>query len=42
VIPRFADDAFNTGENRFPFGAVEIPLEERIEQARRLSDVLSI
>lgn len=41
VIPRFADDAFNTGENRFPFGAVEIPLEERIEQARRLSDVLS-
>jgi histidine triad (HIT) family protein len=40
VIPRFAGDAFTTGEGRFPFGAVEVPLEERIEQGRRLHEAL--
>jgi histidine triad (HIT) family protein len=41
VIPRYADDGFNTGETRFPFGAIEVPLEERVEQAKRLADVLA-
>jgi histidine triad (HIT) family protein len=40
VIPRFADDDFNTGDDRFPFGAVEISLEERIAQARQLAETL--
>lgn len=40
VIPRFAGDAFNTGRKRFPLGMVEVPLEERIAQARRLSEAL--
>jgi diadenosine tetraphosphate (Ap4A) HIT family hydrolase len=40
VIPRFAGDAFNTGDDRFPFGAVKISLEERVEQARRLAEAL--
>ena len=40
VIPRFADDAFTTGHDRFPFGAVEAPLEERVEQAKKLSEAL--
>ena len=37
VIPRFAGDAFTTGDDQFPFGAVEVPLEERVAQAMRLS-----
>jgi histidine triad (HIT) family protein len=40
VIPRFADDGFDRGPDRFPYGAVEVPLSERIAQAARLSDVL--
>jgi histidine triad (HIT) family protein len=40
VIPRFAGDAFDTGDDRFPFGAVEVPLEERVEQARRVAEAL--
>lgn len=40
VIPRFADDGFTTGTGRFPFGAVEVPLEERVEQAKKLSEAL--
>ena len=40
VIPRFAGDAFDQGEDRFPFGAVEVPLEERIAQARKLAEAL--
>jgi diadenosine tetraphosphate (Ap4A) HIT family hydrolase len=40
VIPRFAGDAFNTGDGRYPFGAVEVPLEERVEQARRVHEAL--
>lgn len=40
VIPRFAEDAFNVGEDRFPFGMVEVPLEERVAQARRMRDAL--
>ena len=40
VIPRFAGDAFNAGDGRFPFGAVEVPIEERIEQGRRLHEAL--
>jgi histidine triad (HIT) family protein len=42
VIPRFAGDAFTTGHDRFPFGAVEVPLEERIEQAKKLSATLGL
>ena len=40
VIPRFEGDAFNTGDGRFPFGAVEVPLEERIDQGRRVREAL--
>jgi len=40
VIPRFAGDAFTTGNDRFPLGAVEVPLEERVEQAKKLSEAL--
>lgn len=40
VIPRFAGDSFDTGDDRFPFGAIEVPLAERVEQARRLSAAL--
>jgi len=42
VIPRFANDGFNDGDNRFPFGAVEVALEERVEQARKLSEALKL
>jgi len=42
VIPRFADDGFDAGDGRFPFGAVEVPLEERIGQAVRVADALRI
>jgi histidine triad (HIT) family protein len=41
VIPRFTDDGFNNGDARFPFGAVEVPLAERRQQAARLRDVLN-
>jgi diadenosine tetraphosphate (Ap4A) HIT family hydrolase len=40
VIPRFEGDAFATGNDRFPFGAAEVSVEERVEQARRLSAAL--
>ncbi len=40
VIPRFAGDGFTTGQDRFPFGAVEVPLEECVEQAKKLSEAL--
>jgi len=40
VIPRFAGDGFNTGDDRFPFGAVEVPLVERVEQALRVAEAL--
>jgi histidine triad (HIT) family protein len=42
VIPRFADDGFNTGEARYPFGAVEVPLSERVEQAAALREALDL
>lgn len=42
VIPRFANDGFNNGDNRYPFGAVEVPLEERIGQAKRLFEALNL
>ena len=40
VIPRFARDGFNTGDDRFPLGAVKVALEERVDQARRLAKAL--
>lgn len=42
VVPRFADDGFNTGEARFPFGAVEVPLGLRVHQASSLRDALNL
>jgi len=42
VIPRFAEDGFNTGETRFPFGMVEVPLSERVKQAAVLRDALAL
>jgi histidine triad (HIT) family protein len=41
VIPRFEDDGFATGAEHFPLGAVEVPLEERMEQAKNLRDAMS-
>jgi histidine triad (HIT) family protein len=40
VVPRFEGDAFNSGDDRFPLGAVEVPLAERVAQAARLSGTL--
>jgi diadenosine tetraphosphate (Ap4A) HIT family hydrolase len=40
VIPRFAGDEFDTGDARFPFGAIEIPLTERVQQAATLTAAL--
>jgi diadenosine tetraphosphate (Ap4A) HIT family hydrolase len=37
VIPRFAGDGFNHGDTRFPFGATEVPMAERLHQAAKLS-----
>ena len=42
VIPRFANDGFDHGDDRFPFGAVEVPLGERIEQARKLAEAVRL
>jgi histidine triad (HIT) family protein len=41
VIPRFEGDEFASGKDRYPLGAVEVPLDERIEQAVKLSQELS-
>lgn len=41
VIPRFANDGFNDGEDRYPFGSVEIPYEARIEQAAIVRKILT-
>jgi len=41
VIPRFAADDFDTGEARFPFGAVEVSLSERVKQAAVVRDALA-
>ena len=40
VIPRFESDGFNDGENRFPYGMVEIPRAERLSQAEGLRSKL--
>lgn len=40
VIPRFANDGFILGEDRYPFGVVEVGLEERVQQATRLREHL--
>jgi histidine triad (HIT) family protein len=42
VIPRFAGDAFASSNDRFPLGALEVPLDERVEQATKLSEVLGL
>lgn len=42
VIPRFANDGFNSGQDRFPCGATEVPIDERVEQAKRLSKALGL
>jgi histidine triad (HIT) family protein len=40
VIPRFADDGFTTGDDHFPLGLIEVPLEHRVAQAKQLSEAL--
>ena len=40
VIPRFAGDAFDHGEERFPLGAREVALDDRIRQAAAVRDAL--
>lgn len=40
VIPRFANDGFNQGEDRYPFSSLEVPYAERVAQANRLRQVL--
>jgi len=42
VIPRFAGDGFTTGHDRFPLGTAEVPLEERVAQATKLSEALRL
>ncbi len=42
VIPRFANDGFNSGDDRWPFGAVEVPYEERIRQAKMVRNGLAV
>lgn len=42
VIPRFTDDALPAGDHRSPVTAVEVPLEERVEQARKLAAALEL
>lgn len=42
VIPRFADDGFNAGNARFPYGTVEVPLHQRVQQAAALRDALGL
>lgn len=39
-IPRFAGDGFNRGEDRHPFGVVEVPEFERVGQANKVRKVL--
>ncbi len=39
VIPRFVGDEFDLGDDRFPFGAAEVPLEERVEQASKVAQM---
>ena len=41
VIPRFAADGFDSGDARFPFGAVEVSLSERVKQAAVVRDALA-
>lgn len=41
VVPRYAGDGFDSGDDRFPYGAAEVPLTERVEQARRLSKLVA-
>jgi len=41
VVPRFANDGFELGGDRFPFGAIEVTLQERIAQAVRLREALA-
>jgi histidine triad (HIT) family protein len=38
VIPRFADDGFTALDRSL--GAVEVPVEERVEQAKKLAKAL--
>lgn len=40
VIPRFAGDDFDIGDDRFPFGAVEIPIHDRVKQAAAVREAL--
>jgi histidine triad (HIT) family protein len=40
VVPRFANDGFDVGEDRFPFGAIEVSLDERLAQSVRLRAAL--
>jgi histidine triad (HIT) family protein len=40
VIPRFAGDGFTSGPRPFPFGATEVPVDERVAMAHKLSEAL--
>lgn len=40
VMPRFANDGFNSVSDRYPLGSVEIPYEERIDQPSKVRDFL--
>ena len=40
VIPRFAGDWFDEGEDRFPLGAREVSIDDRIRQAAAVRDAL--
>jgi histidine triad (HIT) family protein len=40
VIPRYAGDSFDVGDERYPFGAKAVSVAERVQQARRLAQAL--
>lgn len=41
VIPRFADDGFYQGAERYPHGMVDLPIEERLQHAEAVRQHLS-
>jgi histidine triad (HIT) family protein len=41
VIPRFENDGFSRGNNRYPLGSIEVRYEERVQQAKRVHLVLT-
>lgn len=41
VVPRFENDRFNEGDDRYPFGLIETARPERLRQAERVRSLLA-